>query len=136
MNLTIRNILGFLIFSTSLAIACEHREGASSEKPTLSPVPSVSTREETQASRETRRASFKPPKGYVPDEQSAISIAVAVWTPIYGREQIESEKPFKASLKEGVWTVTGTLPEGYNGGTAIAEISQENGCILRVIHEQ
>jgi hypothetical protein len=72
----------------------------------------------------------------VPDEQTAISIAVAVWAPIYGRKQIESEKPYKASLKEGIWTVTGTLPEGYVGGTAIAEISQESGCIVRVIHEQ
>ncbi|HUQ30996.1 MAG TPA: YbbC/YhhH family protein [Pyrinomonadaceae bacterium] len=91
----------------------------------------------TPAKSPARRAgTFMPPKGFVPDEQTAISIAVAVWSPIYGREQIESEKPFKASLKDGVWTVTGTLPEGYNGGTAIADISQETGCILRVIHEQ
>lgn len=85
---------------------------------------------------EQRRGTFTPPKGFVPDERTAISIAVAVWTPIYGKEQIDSEKPFKASLKGGVWTVTGTLPEGFDGGTAIAEISQESGCILRVIHEQ
>lgn len=138
-GLTTRNLFGLLLlFAASLAITCGQREPAANEKPGPSPAPSVSTREGAQPARspETRRASFKPPKGYVPDEQTAISIAVAVWTPIYGKEQIESEKPYKASLREGVWTVTGSLPEGYDGGTAIAEIAQESGCILRIIHEQ
>ncbi len=79
---------------------------------------------------------FKPQRGYVPDEQTAISIAVAVWIPIYGKKQIESEKPYKAILKDNVWTVTGSLPEGYNGGTAVAEISKDDGCVLRIIHYQ
>ena len=35
---------------------------------------------------------LQPQKGYVPDEQTAIAIAVAVWTPIYGREQIEKRE--------------------------------------------
>jgi hypothetical protein len=80
------------------------------------------------------RNSYKPKDGYVPDEQTAIAIAVAVWIPIYGKEQIESEKPFKATLKDGVWFVTGSLRENMVGGTAIAEISQDSGGILRVIH--
>ena len=79
-------------------------------------------------------AQYKPKNGYVPDEQTAISIAVAVWIPIYGKEKIEGEKPYKATLKNGVWTVTGSLPEGYNGGTAEAQISQDSGCILKIIH--
>lgn len=88
------------------------------------------------SSQQSDQSSYKPRNGYVPDEQTAISIAVAVWIPIYGRQQIESEKPYKATLKNGVWTVTGSLPEGYDGGTAVAEISQETGCILRIIHYQ
>ncbi len=82
------------------------------------------------------RSSFKPLRGFVPDEQTAIAIAVAVWNPIYGRQQIESEKPFHATLENGVWTVTGTLPPTVNGGTAVAEIAQDDGRILRVIHNQ
>lgn len=31
---------------------------------------------------------FKPASGYVPDEATAIRIAVAVWEPIYGAEHI------------------------------------------------
>jgi NTF2 fold immunity protein len=80
--------------------------------------------------------SFTLQNGYVPDEQTAIAIAVAAWIPIYGKAQIENEKPYKATLKDGVWTVTGTVPPGYDGGTALAEIAQADGRILRVIHYQ
>lgn len=76
-----------------------------------------------------------PDKGFVPDEQTAIAIAVAVWTPIYGAELIRTEAPYKASLVGDVWTVTGTLPARWtHGGTAIAEISKKTGCILNVTH--
>ena len=78
--------------------------------------------------------SFKPKDGFVPTEETATRIAEAVWLPIYGKETIEQEKPFQAKLSNGVWTVTGTLPEGHLGGVALAEISKENGAILRVIH--
>ena len=80
------------------------------------------------------RNSYKPKQGYVPDQQTAIAIAVAVWIPIYGKEQIENEKPYHASLKDGVWTVKGSLPKGFKGGTAEARISKNSACILRVIH--
>ena len=79
---------------------------------------------------------LQPKNRYVPDEQTAIAIAVAVWIPIYGRQQIENEKPYKAKLNNGVWTVTGSLPEGFDGGTAVAEISQEDGRVLKIIHYQ
>jgi hypothetical protein len=77
---------------------------------------------------------FKPEKGYVPDAETAIKIAVAAWTPIYGAKKIAGEKPFKAVLKDGVWTVTGSLSKGWAGGVAEAHISQETGCILKIIH--
>lgn len=80
------------------------------------------------------QSSYKPKQGYVPDEQTAIAIAVAVWIPIYGRQQIENEKPYRASLNDGIWTVTGSLPKGFKGGTAEARISKDTGCILGVIH--
>jgi hypothetical protein len=78
---------------------------------------------------------YRPPNGYVPDKKTAIAIAVAAWIPIYGKEMIEKEKPYKATLKDGVWTVTGSLPKpNMVGGTAQAQISQETGCILKIIH--
>ena len=84
----------------------------------------------------SQRHSYLPPKGFAPDEQTAMKIAEAVWSPIYGEENIKSEKPFVASLKNGVWTVHGSLPKGWVGGVAEAEISKSDGRILRVSHGQ
>jgi hypothetical protein len=61
-------------------------------------------------------------------------IAVAVWEPIYGAAQLAREKPYHATLRDGVWTVTGSLPERTLGDVAIAEISKQDGRILRVSH--
>ncbi len=95
----------------------------------------VSSNEAAQDNRHSlNRANYKPKDGYVPDEQTAIAIAVAVWKPIYGKDKIEGEKPFKAQLKNGIWTVTGSLPEGFDGGVAEADIAKDDGRILRVIH--
>ena len=77
---------------------------------------------------------YKPKDGYVPDEATAIRIAVAVWIPIYGQKEIEGEKPYHAKLSKGVWSVEGSLADNHFGGVAIAEISKDSGCILRVSH--
>ena len=80
---------------------------------------------------------YVPPNGFVPDSGTAVRIAVAVWIPIYGASQIRSEQPYVATLKDGVWTVTGTLPRQYNrGGVAMARISKSDGRILFVLHGQ
>jgi hypothetical protein len=83
---------------------------------------------------EEQKHNYKPEEGYVPDAETAIKIAVAVWIPIYGEEQIEGEKPYSASLKDGIWYVAGSLPQGGLGGVAEAEIAKESGCILRISH--
>ena len=84
--------------------------------------------------------SYKPPGGYVADAETAIKIAVAVWEPIYGRENIALQKPYKARLVGDVWIVEGSLPESPSGrvlvlgGVALAEISKDDGRVLRVSH--
>ncbi|MCH8956664.1 hypothetical protein IIA28_15290 [candidate division KSB1 bacterium] len=55
---------------------------------------------------------YVPKSGVIPDEKTAISIAVSVWKPIYGDEQIEKQKPYQAFLIDGNWSVLGTLPNG------------------------
>src|SRR5262249_8986737 len=78
---------------------------------------------------------YKPKEGYGPDAETAIRIAVAVWIPIYGADNIARQKPYVAILKNGIWYVSGSLPKGTYGGTAIAEIAKDNGRVLRVSHE-
>jgi hypothetical protein len=84
---------------------------------------------------------YVPPAGFVPDSATAVRIAVAVWIPIYGKRQIMSEAPFVASLENGVWTVTGSLPPAPKGmmvvgGAAIVRIARRDGRILFLTHYQ
>lgn len=85
---------------------------------------------------DAQKHNYKPAAGYVPNQETAIRIAVAVWSPIYSKEQIEKQKPYKAILKRGIWYVTGSLPKGWVGGVAEAEINKESGCIIRISHGQ
>jgi hypothetical protein len=78
--------------------------------------------------------SYVPPNGFVPDSVTAVRVAVAIWTPIYGEKQIALEKPYHAELRGGVWTVVGHLPAGHVGGVAIAEISKSDARVLRISH--
>ena len=87
-----------------------------------------------RANAESSTDNYKPPSGYVPDAETAIKIAIAVWEPIYGHKQLDHEKPYTAILRAGVWTVEGSLPPHYSGGVALAEIAKEDGRILRVTH--
>jgi len=61
--------------------------------------------------------SYKPKDGFVPNEKTAIRIAEAVLTPIYGEKQIKSEEPFSAKLHDGVWTVEGSIAGCARRGT-------------------
>ena len=82
------------------------------------------------------RAKNTPKTNYVPNQQTAIKIAEAVWLPIYG-ESVLKEKPFNAKLiADSVWVVTGTLPDGFFGGTAYIEIQKADCKILKVTHGQ
>jgi len=78
----------------------------------------------------------KPTDGYVPNANTAVVIGVAVLEPIYGEPSLARHKPYRATLANGIWTVRGTLQPGAAGGTAVVEISKDDGRILRVFHEQ
>ena len=49
--------------------------------------------------------SYRPKNGFVPNPATAIKIAEAVLIPVYGKEKIESDRPFKAKLEGGAWTI-------------------------------
>ena len=83
---------------------------------------------------EEPKHNYIPKDGYVPTADAAVKIAVAVWEPIYRADKISDEKPFHATLAKGVWTVQGSLPKGWVGGVAFAEIAKADGRILRISH--
>jgi hypothetical protein len=75
-----------------------------------------------------------------PDESTAVRIAEAVFTPIYGRSLVRAEHPFHARLEGNHWIVNGTLHKPRKsglivmGGTMTAEIDKATGRILDVYH--
>ena len=82
------------------------------------------------------RPNVKPKDGYVPNANTAVVIGVAVLEPIYGEARVARDKPYTATLADGIWTIRGTLPPGMAGGSAVAEISKDDGRVVRVFHEQ
>jgi hypothetical protein len=103
---------------------------------------------------QTQRTKERPPQpqNIVPDEKTAIAVAEAVFTPIYGEEQVRNERPFHASLKNGIWTVRGTFnhtgiqvsvgsapPKEVPiavGGVATIQIFKSSGCVQSIVHTQ
>jgi hypothetical protein len=77
---------------------------------------------------------FKPSRGFVPDEKTAITIAEAVLKLIYGEQQIRREEPFTATLKGDTWTIDGYLPPDLDGGVAKVRLSRTNGRIIYIMH--
>ena len=78
-----------------------------------------------------------PENGYVPDEETAIAIAEAVWLPIYGGD-IYTKKPYLTEYdnSEDCWRVIGQLPPDTFGGVPMIKIRKTTGEILYVGHEK
>ena len=87
-----------------------------------------------------RPHSFVPSGGMVPDAETAVAVAVALWSPIYGREHISRKAPFEAKLKNGVWFVTTKprpdRPEWLTEGAPVLELSQRDARVIRVSHDK
>jgi hypothetical protein len=81
-----------------------------------------------------------------PDEATAVKIAEKALAKVYGEKKIESERPFKAKLRDGIWHIWGTLyckdqhgnviTDACVGGVAIAQVRQRDGKVLNITHEK
>ena len=82
------------------------------------------------------RKSPLPQQGIVPDEPVAVKIAEAIFPPIFGMAKTAACQPYHAELKDGVWTVYGTLKNGSRGGTPMMTIRKRDGRVIEVWHSQ
>jgi hypothetical protein len=76
---------------------------------------------------------FRPDVGYVPNAETAMKIAEAVWIPIYGIGVLE-KRPLRVRLVDEVWVVEGSVQKPMPGGVPLANISKRTGEILRISH--
>src|SRR4030095_15160372 len=70
-------------------------------------------------------------KYYVPDAATAIKTTIAFWEPIYGRDNVARNRPFRAKLKNGIWIVDGSLPKERVDRLPVTKIDQKDGRNVR-----
>jgi hypothetical protein len=78
--------------------------------------------------------SYKPPNGFVPDAATAVKIAEAVLTPIYGKDRVAQQRPFRARLIGETWRIEGTIAKDSVGGVAEVDIAKADARVLRLTH--
>ena len=91
---------------------------------------------------QTTQSAITPVK--VTDAATAVNLAEKALAKVYGKRIINSERPFNATLSDGVWHVTGTLyckdkkgnliTNACLGGVAMADIRQTDGRVMRTGH--
>jgi hypothetical protein len=54
------------------------------------------------------------PAGAIPDDLEAVKRAEAVFSPIFGPEEVTKFLPYPAQLRDGIWTVYGTVKPSQN----------------------
>jgi hypothetical protein len=70
----------------------------------------------------------------IKDSLTAIKVAEPILFSIYGKEQIEEQKPYEIYLINNHWIISGVLPEDYVGGTFLIIIDGRNGKVIRITH--
>lgn len=77
---------------------------------------------------------FVPKDGFVSTPEIAYNIAESILSKIYGKENIEKQKPFSINLENDIWIIEGNIEKDYLGGVAYMEIRKSNGEVLKVLH--
>lgn len=70
----------------------------------------------------------------LPTKEIAVAVAEPVLFNIYGKQHIVRERPYEAYLINGYWYISGTLAEGYRGGTFEIIMEANNGRVVHLTH--
>jgi hypothetical protein len=68
------------------------------------------------------------------DSVTAIRFAEKILFERYGKENIESQKPYQIYLIREYWVLFGTLPNDSIGGTFLIILDRRNSTVLKVTH--
>ena len=81
-------------------------------------------------------ASPQPKKEPRLTEAQVLPIAESALEAKMPPEYVDKYKPYRAELRDGIWNVFGTLPDGVVGGTPEAKVRDSDGEVLEVFHSQ
>ena len=72
----------------------------------------------------------------VPDKETAVKIAEAIWLPMFGKS-IYKYKPYNVGLEnDSIWIVQGTLKADRVGGVPVIRLNKANCMIIEVYHSE
>lgn len=70
----------------------------------------------------------------IKDSLTAISVAEPILFGIYGKNNITQQRPYEIYHLDNYWLLTGTLPNGYVGGTFLIIIDDRDSKVIRLTH--
>ena len=70
----------------------------------------------------------------IKDSLTAVKVAEPILFSIYGKENIEEQKPYEIYLINSYWIISGVLPEDYAGGNFLIIIDGRNSKVIRITH--
>jgi hypothetical protein len=70
----------------------------------------------------------------IKDSLTAIKVAEPILFSIYGKKNIEVQKPYKIYLINNYWVISGVLPEGYVGGNFLIIFDGRNSKVIRITY--
>lgn len=95
----------------------------------------------SNAERELEQALTNHPQHNVVDgtaiiknRSTAVHVAEPILFGIYGKDNILDQRPYDVHLVKHHWIISGTLPEGYHGGTFLIIIDSRNAKVVKLTH--
>ena len=82
---------------------------------------------------------YNKPEGIVPDAETAVRICEAILFPIYGENNVLSQKPYEViKVNNRYWFISGTLPKNANieGGVFHIVLDKTDGKTCSLWHEK
>jgi NTF2 fold immunity protein len=81
---------------------------------------------------------YTPKEGFLPTKDVALAVAEVLLTEVYGKDAVQAQKPFSATLSENVWLIEGRFAGGKfdKGGVARIKLSKLDGRVLYLMHDR
>ena len=70
----------------------------------------------------------------IKDKETAINVVEPILFSVYRKDNIIKQRPYKTYLIDNYWIVSGTLPQGYLGGTFLIILDATDSKIIRLTH--
>jgi hypothetical protein len=71
---------------------------------------------------------------FVKDANTAVGVAEPILFGLYGKDHILNERPYHCYFANEHWLITGSLKQGWLGGTFLIIINAKTGRVIKLTH--